>query len=195
MAVTYATVSDLSTYVQDSGVTLPSGDPAKERLINRAEFDIDSIVGPFGQTVTVGDQELPLSTIEVLSTENIPSTGTILVAGQSVTYTGKTLDTFTGASGGTGEIPEGSPVVFRAASGLKFDPITRLTAVQRDALKRATCAQAEYRAQMGERFFIEAQYSRVSGPDFSQQGTLPRIGPKVYAELQGFGLLSESPVG
>jgi hypothetical protein len=70
---------------------------------------------------------------------------------------------------------------------LKLVP-AELTARQRDALARATCAQAEYRIEKGPAFFRQAQYASVSGPQFSTQGRLPRIGPKVPEELAGSGL-------
>lgn len=68
---------------------------------------------------------------------------------------------------------------------LKIDP-AQLGARDKDALMRATCAQAEYRIQMGAAFFRKAQHQSVSGPQFSTQGTLPRIGPKVTEELASF---------
>lgn len=74
------------------------------------------------------------------------------------------------------------------ATGLKFVPAT-LTTGERDDLMRATAAQVEYRASMGEDFFVREQFERVTGPEFSTEGTLPRIGPKVWEELAGSGLL------
>lgn len=65
-----------------------------------------------------------------------------------------------------------------------------LTVRRRDALKNATCAQAEYRITMGEPFFVKAQHESVSGPQFTTSGTLPRIGPKVAEELAGSGLIN-----
>src|SRR3712207_477511 len=62
-----------------------------------------------------------------------------------------------------------------AATGLKFGQPRHagaptnpqgLTTLQIDALKRATCAQAEYRIEMGERFFSRPQRERTKGPDF-----------------------------
>lgn len=75
-----------------------------------------------------------------------------------------------------------------AASGLKFVPASLSTGERAD-LSRATCAQAEYRAMMGEAFFVREQFDRVSGPEFSTEGALPRVGPKVWEELAGSGLL------
>lgn len=80
------------------------------------------------------------------------------------------------------------------ANGLRFGaPKTTneaaLTDPQKDALMRATAAQAEYRLEMGERFFVKAQRQRVKGPDFETEGELPYIGPKVWHELEGSGLL------
>lgn len=67
-------------------------------------------------------------------------------------------------------------------TGLKFDPIL-MDASKKGALMRATCAQAEYRLQMGEEFFIEAQPVSTSGDDTNFGGRLPRFGPKAYEEL------------
>lgn len=75
----------------------------------------------------------------------------------------------------------------RTAAGLKINPAA-LTSHQAGALSRATCAQAEYRIAKGPEFFIHAQHSRVSGPDFTTEGRLPYIGPKVYQELSGTGM-------
>lgn len=75
----------------------------------------------------------------------------------------------------------------RTVAGLKVNPVD-LTGYQAAALSRATCAQAEYRIAKGEDFFIHAQHSRVSGPDFTTEGRLPYIGPKVYQELAGTGM-------
>lgn len=58
-----------------------------------------------------------------------------------------------------------------------------LTPDQANVLSAATCAQAEYRIQMGEPFFVKAQRTKVSGPEFTTEGKLPRIGPKVADEL------------
>jgi len=73
-------------------------------------------------------------------------------------------------------------------TGHKLDPATLLP-YQVDALTRATCAQVEYRFQMGEDFFVRAQHASERGPDFQTDGRLPYIGPKVWAELEGTGLL------
>jgi hypothetical protein len=72
--------------------------------------------------------------------------------------------------------------------GTRWD-IWAIEPFQVDALKRATCAQAEYRDQMGEDFYIRAQYQSVSGPEFHTTGALPLIGPKARRELNGSGLI------
>jgi hypothetical protein len=59
----------------------------------------------------------------------------------------------------------------------------RLTAAQVDSLMRITCARAEYRLAMGPEFFRHDQRKGSSGPDFSTQGTLDRVGPRVREEL------------
>lgn len=70
----------------------------------------------------------------------------------------------------------------------KFD-VPNMTARDLDVLKRATCAQAEFRNAMGEPFFSRPQYDQVTGPDFATTGRLPWIGPKVYRELAGANLI------
>lgn len=74
------------------------------------------------------------------------------------------------------------------AGGMKVDP-TLLAPRQITALNRATCAQAEYRYDMGPQFFRRSQFSSVSGPVFNTQGKLPLIGPKVRRELTQSGLV------
>lgn len=73
-------------------------------------------------------------------------------------------------------------------TGHKFDPAA-MSARDADVLKRATCAQAEYRFTMGEDFMRRAQLAEVQGPDFTTKGTLPYIGPKVMRELAGTDLI------
>jgi hypothetical protein len=70
----------------------------------------------------------------------------------------------------------------REATGLRLDP-TDLSTGWATALKRAVCAQAEYRIEKGPEFFRSAQYASVGGPKFSTTGVLPDIGPNVYREL------------
>lgn len=76
----------------------------------------------------------------------------------------------------------------RQSNGLKLDPEALLD-WQQAALRRATCAQGEYRLAMGADFFIRAQHTTVRGPDFSTSGQLPYIGPKVYRELTETGFV------
>jgi hypothetical protein len=76
----------------------------------------------------------------------------------------------------------------RQEDGRRFDPMT-LSTVDAGVLSRATCAQAEYRKEMGERFFIRPQHAEVSGPDYGTKGKLQRIGPRVWDELAGSGIL------
>jgi hypothetical protein len=72
--------------------------------------------------------------------------------------------------------------------GLKVDPY-QLAVSDRMALRRATCAQAEYRDQMGAAFFTMPQYKTVSGPEFNVSGRRPRIGPRVMDELASTDLI------
>jgi len=79
------------------------------------------------------------------------------------------------------------------ATGLKLAPAA-LTTHQAYALRRATCAEAEYRFTMGEQFFVEDQYSFTAGPDFQRRGSLARVGPKVLSELADCGLKMAVPI-
>lgn len=73
----------------------------------------------------------------------------------------------------------------------KFDP-AGLDDVERDEVKRACCAQAEYRIEMGQEHFVRAQRYRVSRRGSSTEGKLPIIGPQVWAELRNSTLLRQT---
>lgn len=74
-----------------------------------------------------------------------------------------------------------------STSGLKYS-LSDLTMTQAAGLTRAVCAQVEYRFTKGEAFFIEGQWEKWAGPDFSASGKLPYIGPKVTMELSRLGI-------
>ncbi len=71
----------------------------------------------------------------------------------------------------------------------KFAP-EFLSAGQRNALRRATLAQAELRLELGDVWFSVDQHSYSAGPDFSHRGTLSRISPGAVAALAGSGLVT-----
>lgn len=75
--------------------------------------------------------------------------------------------------------------------GLKLIPAD-LETWQAEALARAVCAQGEYAITMGDEFLVRDQYDEAQGPQFRQKGKLSRIGPKVWIELDGVGLLAGS---
>lgn len=81
------------------------------------------------------------------------------------------------------------------ADGTKFGDLTAdlnpkgLSTTQSVRLKWAVANQAEFRQSMGEDFFIEDQRETVEGPDFTESGRLPRVGPKAREELIQSGLL------
>jgi hypothetical protein len=83
---------------------------------------------------------------------------------------------------------------YAVTGGLKLVP-DDMSVDAAAALNRATCAQVEYRLQLGEEFFIEHQYQSTSSPDFSTEGKVPRIGPKVFEELTSGGLNPGTAVG
>lgn len=126
----YATAADLRSYARDSGVTVPADDADAERVLDRAEIDVDLIAGPW----------------PYLST------------------------------------------------GRKFDPPTLpVTAFQ--ALRRGTCAQALFRLAQGEELLIGTAdgIAAIGGIAFSSS-PLPRIGPRVWEELAGHGLMVRSGI-
>jgi hypothetical protein len=78
---------------------------------------------------------------------------------------------------------------------LKVNPLTDITPEQATALARAVAAQVEYRLHLGEEFFIEHQYESTSSPDYSTNGRVPRIGPKVFEELRSGNLNPSDFIG
>lgn len=122
---TYATATDLAAYCAGNPeVSAPSGADG-DRLLERAERDVDRAVGPW-----------PLF-----------------------------------------------------SSGRKFDP-PQLTAPQREALKRATCAAAEYRLQLGEAELVGGdEYLPAQLTPLRRAG---RVSPKMLEELAGSGLVKWS---
>lgn len=73
-------------------------------------------------------------------------------------------------------------------AGRKLDPST-LDYAQQRGLIRATCAQGQYRLEMGEAFFVRPQVEEVSGPEFREKGKLPRVSPAAKQELSGLNLI------
>jgi hypothetical protein len=100
---------------------------------------------------------------------------------------GQVLLPFTVVNNLEGDNPQISVRQLRGG-GTRWD-VWAIEPFQVYALNRACCAQAEYRDQMGEDFYIRAQYASVTGPEFTTTGHLPRIGPKVKRELNGSGLI------
>lgn len=77
----------------------------------------------------------------------------------------------------------------KLASGLVFDP-TLLAAAQQDALRRATCAAAEYRLATEDEAIGASEF--LSGPvTLAWRGPRPP-GPKVLEALAGHGLFRRS---
>ncbi len=62
-------------------------------------------------TTITSDVTLPITPINVKSTNNFPPAGSFFLGGQTVTYTGLTATSFTGCSGGTGTFTGGATVV------------------------------------------------------------------------------------
>jgi hypothetical protein len=76
-----------------------------------------------------------------------------------------------------------------AATGLKLDPAA-LTAAQRAALARATCAAAEFRLMVGEEELVgDTDYVPATLVVLRRAG---RVSPKAAEELSGHGLVRYS---
>lgn len=76
-------------------------------------------------------------------------------------------------------------------TGRRFVP-ANLSSTEALILRRATCAQAEYRRAMGSEFFVVGQYASVTGPDYSTTGQLGYIGPGTWRELAASGFIKLS---
>lgn len=75
------------------------------------------------------------------------------------------------------------------STGRKFDPPT-LPVTAREALKRGTCAQSVFRLAQGEDELIGAEDGIAGfGTLTLRPVTVPRVGPRVWEELAGHGLL------
>lgn len=74
------------------------------------------------------------------------------------------------------------PIPVDMATGLKFIP-DELEDDDAGALVRATCAQAEYRVEMGPAFFRRPQFNKTKGPDYETEGQAPIVGPAAMREL------------
>lgn len=61
-------------------------------------------------TTTTGAHTLPVTTLNVSSTAGFEDSGSLEIGTQLVSYTGKTATSFTGASGGTGSVTNGTTV-------------------------------------------------------------------------------------
>jgi hypothetical protein len=93
-------------------------------------------------------------------------------------------------TGGKGVEPKVTQICPGAPWGGRFNPSKLLSFNQLQGLKNAVCAQASYMFDLGPRFFVEAQYSSVKGPDFATQGKLPHIAPQARRELDLTGLIA-----
>jgi Tfp pilus assembly protein PilV len=91
-------------------------------------------------TTTTSSVTLPASTIPVASTSGFASTASsIMVGGQTVSYTGVTATSFTGCTGGSGTLASGSTVT----GGPTGEQIKVVTVVVRDVNKLASSLARE----------------------------------------------------
>ena len=75
----------------------------------------------------------------------------------------------------------------------RLDP-EELTDPQQEALSRAACAAAEFRAAQGEAKLIGADdgVTEAGSVTIAPRASLPRVGPKLREELAGFALTMRS---
>jgi hypothetical protein len=95
-------------------------------------------------------------------------------------------------TGGSGVEVAVTQICPGAPWGGRFNPSHLLAYNQLQSLKNAVCAQAEYMFNQGPRFFVEAQYKEVRGPEFTTRGRLPTIAPKARDEMGLAGLIVSS---
>lgn len=65
---------------------------------------------PIPATTLSKEVTLPVATLEVGSTSGFPPAGKLIIAGQTITYTGIEAGKFTGCSGGEGAVPKSTAV-------------------------------------------------------------------------------------
>ena len=87
-----------------ANVSAGTGQPIGLRV---AALALDSLEA---QPKLTAPATLPTATLTLDSTAILPPSGTVYVAGQLVTYTGRTSTTLTGCTGGTGAVAVGAPV-------------------------------------------------------------------------------------
>jgi hypothetical protein len=86
--------------------------PASDVTSNAFQLLYDRAPGHYpSTTLNAATVTLPAATLTVVSTAEFPSSGTALVGGRKVSYTGKTPTTLTGCTGGTGSFTTGDLVV------------------------------------------------------------------------------------
>ena len=91
-------------------------------------------------TTTTSSVTLPATTIPVASTSGFPAApSSILVGGQTVSYTGLTATSFTGCTGGSGTMASGTTV----AGGPSGEQIKSVTVVVRDPNKLSSSLARE----------------------------------------------------
>jgi hypothetical protein len=151
---------------------------------------INAMTDALGNTVQGPSWVVPVTPSSAPDWANGPLPAKPVVLEATSYMGGQILPLFTATSNFTADgdaTPEILVTQFRGG-GTRWD-IWSIEPFQINCLRRATCAQAEYRDQMGEDFFIRAQYASVTGPEFQTTGQLPLIGPKARRELNGSGLI------
>jgi hypothetical protein len=89
----------LKTIAFDEGMAWLSANALTGKTIHFLLSDLQ-----IKQTYLMAGVTLPTGTLTVQSTKGFSDSGTIIVAGQSVAYTGRTATTFTGCTSGTGVV-------------------------------------------------------------------------------------------
>jgi hypothetical protein len=138
-------------------------------------------------TTTNGAQTLPETTVTVASTTGFPSSGILNVGGQTVTYTGKTATTFTGAAGGTGAIATGAAVSLLStqAAGTTTTPgITGACQSASGPLQGATNDQL--RTLYSYMTYALSPLAQVSGTYLQPQTLDPLPAPWLTQMTQGY---------
>lgn len=92
------------------GAQMLVGPPSSETALYTLLYERER--GFYPSTTLSAMATLPQGTLTVADTSQAPSAGQLLIAGRTVTYTGKTSTTLTGCTGGTGAFSSGETAVF-----------------------------------------------------------------------------------
>ena len=147
-------------------VTDTENNPVSDELL----AEIQDLLDPYdAETLSDGTQS-PTTTFTVVDTTDFKTAGRILVGDTLIFYTGKTSTTFTGCSGFSGSVPDGTTVV-QAGSGNGQAPVGALVTVR---TAQTVAVDVDLSLELSDGYSIDGAV-----------GTLP-VGPEVTESLREY---------